>query len=129
MKAQMKVCMFAAMLALPVSAFAEGDTSPKSPAGVNCPMMGDMQKNVGTMMKDMSSMMGKTSDPSMKAQMQKMHDQMRAMMGNMQKMGTDMMGGEMMGGGMMQGGPKSDDKPTTPASPTEEDHKAHHPDQ
>jgi len=124
-KALMNVCVVSAMLALPAAAFAQTDTTPKTdtsqkaPAGMNCPMMGDMKKNVGTMMMDMSAMMGRTSNPSMKAQMQKMHDQMSAMMENMQK----------MGGGMTQGGQKSGDGPTTPASPTAEDHKAHHPDQ
>lgn len=124
MKALMNVCVVSVMLALPAAALAQTDTSQKAPAGMNCPMMGDMPKNMGAMMKDMSAMMSSTSDPSMKTQMQKMHDQMGAMMENMQKMG-----GGMMGGGMMQGCQKSGDSPTTPASPTDEDHKAHHPEQ
>ena len=130
MKALMNVCVVSA-LALPVAAFAETDTTPKTdtsqkaPAGMNCPMMGDtgaMQKDMGAMMKDMSAMMSSTTDPSMKGRMQKMHDQMGAMMGNMQKMG-----GGMMGGGMMQGGQNSGSAPSTTPPASSDDHNAHHP--
>ena len=39
MKALMNACVVLAMLAVPVAAFAETDTSQKAPAGMNCPMM------------------------------------------------------------------------------------------
>lgn len=120
MKALMNVCIVSAILAFPATASAGADVSQKVPAKMNCPMMGDagaMQKDMGAMIKDMSAMMSSTIDPSMKDRMQKMHDQMKAMMSNMQK----------VGGGMMHRGRKSGDAPTTPPAPTEEDHKAHHP--
>jgi hypothetical protein len=130
-KAFIKACAVAAALALPLTAYAETaapktDAAPTTPAAtMNCPMMGDMQKNMGAMMKDMSAMMGSTTDPSLKAQMQKMHEQMGAMMGNMQTMmGGGMMDGGMMGNGMMPGGQNSETAPSPAPSAFPDDKKA-----
>lgn len=130
MKALLKACAISAVLAFPVAAHAEdeaakSESARKTQMGMNCPMMGDMQKNMGAMMKDMGAMMGSTNDPALKAQMQKMHEQMGAMMDRMHKMSSGMMGGGMMG----NSAPKTEQKDESPSAPSTspEDHKSHHP--
>lgn len=136
MKNLMKIGLLAAMLSMPVYAYAQNNTMPQKEAMMQCPMAEDMtslQKDMGGMMGDMDSMMGSMSDPAMKERMQAMHDHMAAMMAHMQKMhgmmGSGMMD-EMMNKGMMGQGSKIDGKGASdvPAAATSEDHEAHHPD-
>jgi hypothetical protein len=148
MKTLIRSCLFSALLALPVAASAQNDTTPKAetvPKAASgmmmaCPMMADMgamQKDMGAMMSDVDGMMKDTKDAATKEHLQKMHDRMAAMMVNMQKMGGMM--GNMMGGmtsGAQQPGsaaptapaaPAAPATPATPAPASPEDHQAHHP--
>ena len=133
--------LFSAMLALPLAASAQTDTTPKADAApkaaggmmMNCPMMtdmGGMQKDLGVMMGDVEGMTKDAKDPATKETLQKMHDRMAAMMVNMQKMGGMM--GNMMGGRTTQGSQQPGSAaPAVPATPpvSPEDHQAHHPGQ
>lgn len=124
----MTVATIIAALSLPVAVHANEPVAPSQPAqekpmeGMNCPLMGSMQKNMGMMMGDMDGMMQMMSDPVMKERMQKMHANMGAMMQQMMGMQKG------MGGMMMQGG-KTDDKPVNdaPAAAAPEANDPHHP--
>jgi hypothetical protein len=136
MKNLMRTCLLTTLLAMPISAYAQGNGmmggvnnmmmsgngSKTMPGGVNCPMAGDMetlQKDMGGMMGEMGGMMNSTSDPALKKRMQEMHDQMSSMMGHMQQMHSMMGPGMIMQGGMM-GGNNQNAAPDTPEN--------HHPD-
>ena len=138
MKIFLRAYLFSALLALPVAASAQTDTTPKDGAPkamggmmMNCPMMtdmGGMEKDLGAMMNDVDGMMKDAKDPAAKDHLQKMHDRMAAMMVNMQKMGGMM--GNMMGGRTTQGSQQPGSAaPAVPATPpvSPEDHQAHHP--
>ena len=144
MKIFLRAYLFSALLALPVAASAQTDTTPKDGAPkavggmmMNCPMMtdmGGMEKDLGAMMSDVDGMMKDAKDPAAKDHLQKMHDRMAAMMVNMQKMGGMM--GNMMGaappgaqqpGGAAPTAPAAPATPATPAPVSPEDHQAHHP--
>lgn len=136
MKNLMKIGLLAAMLSMPVYAYAQDNTMPQKMGAMNCPMTGDMasmQKDMGGMINEMDGMMQSMSDPAMKERMQAMRGNMAAMMAHMQKM-HDMMGSgmmdEMMNKGMMGQNSKTDGKGASdvPAAATSEDHEAHHPD-
>ena len=141
MNTLMRAGLFSAMLALPLTASAQTDTTPKVDAApkaaggmmMNCPMMtdmGGMQKDLGVMMGNVEGMTKDAKDPATKEALQKMHDRMAAMMVNMQKMGGMM--GNMMGGRTTQGGQQpGNSAPAAPATPpvSPEDHQAHHPGQ
>lgn len=115
------IAMMAAVLSLPVSAYAHEPVAP-SQQQMSCPMMGSMQKDMGNMMGDMDSMMRMMSDPAMKERMQKMHAHMQAMMQQMEEMQKG------MGGMMMQDGSTDNKKANeSPAATSPEDHQAHHP--
>jgi hypothetical protein len=137
----MRAGLFSAMLALPLTASAQTDTTPKADAApkaadgmmMNCPMMtdmGGMQKDLGVMMGDVEGMTKDAKDAATKETLQKMHDRMAAMMVNMQKRAGMM--GNMMGGRTTQGGQQPGSAaPAAPATPpvSPEDHQAHHPGQ
>jgi hypothetical protein len=141
MNTLMRAGLLSAMLALPLTASAQTDTTPKADTApkaaggmmMNCPMMtdmGGMQKDLGVMMGDVEGMTKDAKDPATKETLQKMHDRMAAMMVNMQKMGGMM--GNMMGGRTTQGGQQPGSAaPAAPATPpvSPEDHQAHHPGQ
>jgi hypothetical protein len=139
MQTLMRAGLLSALLALPLTASAQTDTTPKADAApkptggmmMNCPMMtdiGGMQKDLGVLMGDVEGMTKDAKDPAIKETLQKMHDRMAAMMVNMQKMGGMM--GNMMGGRAPQGGQQPGSaQPSAPATPpaSPEDHQAHHP--
>jgi hypothetical protein len=139
MKILVRAGLLSALLALPFTASAQTDTTPKADAApkatggmmMNCPMMtdmGGMQKDLGLMMGDVEGMTKDAKDPATKETLQKMHDRMAAMMVNMQKMGGMM--GNMMGGRATQSGQQPGSAaPAAPATPpaSPEDHQAHHP--
>lgn len=103
--------------ASPPAVMAEKPAGQPSMGGMNCPMMGDMQKNMGSMMGNMNSMMQMMSDPVMRERMQKMHEEMGAMM----QMMTDMH--KRTGGIMWDEKTKAKDAPTAPVASD-----PHHPD-
>ena len=115
MKKITRLFLFITTLALPTYAQAQ-DTLVDAGKTMNCPMMTDMQKEMG-------GMMGSMSDPTMKERMQRMHDKMGDMMARMQTMhegmGAGMIKDGKMGNGMMGQGSNN-------SAASSENHDAHH---